>query len=168
MRIRTLVVLITCFYAGILWAYIVDGSRVNQPRLLSFAKTKLKNKGTIQQAANGGTYLKISDQYIYDLIRQVKKQGFELPNSGALIDFIAADEAIDLNHMAELGATVEFQPLGFYTIVQDDQEFFMLAVEAPILSSLRQKYGLSEKLEDHEFKLVVGVRQLEKHDELVD
>lgn len=149
-------------------AYIVDGSRVNQPRLLAFAKAKLQNEGVVQTAPNGGTCLKVADQYIHDLIRQVRAQGFELPKNGALIDFIAPDEAKDLTELTELGAKIRFVPLGFYTFVQDDQEFFMLAVEAPELSSLRQKYGLSEKLYNQEFNLTIGVRTIRAHNEMAD
>lgn len=149
-------------------AYIVDGSRVNQPRLLAFAKAKLKNEGVIQATANGGTCLKVDDQYLHALIRQVKAQGFEIPKAGALIDFIAPDEGRALSGVAELGTTIRFEPLGFYTFVQDDQEYFMLAVEAPELSHLRLKYGLSEKLSNHEFNLIVGVRTISAHNELDD
>lgn len=75
-------------------------------------------------------------------------------------------EAKNIAKLQELGKTIQFKPLGFYTIVVDDQEFFMLAIEAPELAQIRKKYGLSEQLENHAFNITIGVRKLQAHNEL--
>lgn len=158
---------------GVNLAYIVDGSRINRPKLLSFAKEKLQNQGTIEQAKNGFTYVKLPDSYVYELINHSYQADFNLPRyktnelkNGALISVIAADESRNIQQLQEVGTVVQFKPLGFYTIVDHDKEYFMLAVDAPELSNIRLKYGLSEKLSNHAFSITVGVRQLTAENEL--
>lgn len=154
-------------------AYIVDGSRVNQPRLLSYAKDALQNQGTIQQNPNGFTYVRVPDSYITDLLQKVARPGFGVPSytqrnavHGAHIVIMTEEETKNIKGLPELGQTVQFKPLGFYTIVIHDKEYFMLAVDAPELSELRKKYGLSEKLDNHAFHLTIGVRHLTAENEL--
>ncbi len=164
MHNRIFVGILTICFAGISLGYIVDGSRINRPRMLSYAKSKLQNYGIIEQTSGGLTYLKVSDRYIRELFQQIQMPGYELPN-GAKISIINEQEAKNIAKLQELGQIIKFKPLGFYTIVEDDLEYFMLAVDAPELSSIRQKYGLSEKLENHSFTITIGVRQLEAHNE---
>jgi hypothetical protein len=162
MRNGIIVGLLAICCTGASFGYIVDGARISHPRMLSYAKSKLKNQGTIEQANGGVTYLKVSDGYIKELFKQIQTPGYKLP-SGAQISVISEQEAKNIAKLQELGQTIHFKPLGFYTIVEDDLEYFMLAVDAPELSYIRQKYGLSEKLENHAFKITIGVRQLEPH-----
>jgi len=164
MRNRIIIGILAICFTGVSLGYIVDGSRISRPRMLSYAKSKLQNHGTIEQANSGVTYLKVSDGYIRELFQQIQVPGYQLPD-GAKISVINEHEAKNIAKLQELGQTIHFKPLGFYTIVEDDLEYFMLAVDAPELSSIRQKYGLSEKLENHAFKITIGVRQLEAHNE---
>lgn len=164
MRARIIVGILTICFNGVVLGYIVDGSRVSRPRMLSYAKSKLQNHGTIEQTNGGVTYLKVSDGYIRELFQQIQAPGYQLPEV-AKISVINEQEAKNIAKLQELGQTINFKPLGFYTVVEDDLEYFMLAVDAPELSSIRQKYGLSEKLENHAFKITIGVRQLEAHNE---
>lgn len=164
MHQRILVGFLTVCLTGTSLGYIVDGSRISLPRMLSYANSKLENHGTIEQASGGLTYLKVSDGYIRELFQQIQTPGYALPN-GAKISVINEQEAKNITKLQELGKTITFKPLGFYTIVEDDLEYFKLAVDAPELSSIRQKYGLSEKLENHAFTITIGVRQLEGHNE---
>jgi hypothetical protein len=154
-------------------AYIVDGSRVNQPRLLSYAKEALQNQGVLQQNSDGFTYVHVPDQYIQDLLHKVARPGFGIPQfsqnnaiSNAYITVMTADETKNIKELREIGQTIHFKPLGFYTVVIHDKEYFMLAVDAPSLSEIREKYGLSAKPENHAFNLTVGVRRLTSENEL--
>lgn len=147
------------------FAYIVDGSRINRPSMLSYAKSRLQNRGIIEQNPNGLAYLKVPDNYIKELYQQIHIPGYELAPS-AKVSIFNEIEAQDIAALQELGQTIQFKPLGFYTLVVDDQEFFMLAIEAPQLSQIRKKYGLSEQLENQAFNITIGVRKLQAHNEL--
>jgi hypothetical protein len=147
------------------FAYIVDGSRINRPSLLSYAKNKLQNRGIIEQSPNGLAYLNVPESYIKELYRQIHLPGYELPTQ-AQISIINELEAKNITSLQELGQTIQFKPLGFYTIVVDDQEFFMLAIDAPELSAIRKKYGLSETIENHAFTVPIGVKKIEADNEL--
>lgn len=156
-------ILMLCLYSTA-QGYIVDGTRINRPSMLSYAKSKLQNRGIIEQGLDGLAYLKVPENYITELHRQILLPGYELPNQ-TQISIINQHEAKNIVNFQELGRTIEFRPLGFYTVVVDDQEFFMLAIDAPELSTLRQKYGLSANLEDHSFNIAIGVKKLTAHEE---
>jgi len=154
-------------------AYIVEGLRINKPSLLSYATDKLQNKGIVEQEQDGFTYVKLDEEYIAALIKHSHLPDFNLPTytaeqlkNIARIGIIAADESKNIKQLQELGKIIHFKPLGFYTVVDHDKEYFMLAVDAPELSSIRLKYGLSEKLSNHAFAITIGVRQLTAENEL--
>lgn len=165
MRGTVLLGIIALSVSSTSFGYIVDGSRINRPSMLSYAKSKLQNRGVIEQTANGIAYLRVPDSYIKELYQQIHIPGYEMANK-AHISIFNEHEAQNISVLQELGQTIQFKPLGFYTVVVDDQEFFMLAIEAPELSMIRQKYGLSEQLENHAFNITIGVRKLEAHNEL--
>lgn len=147
------------------FAYIVDGSRVNQPRLLSYARDALQNHGTLQQNQEGFAFVQISDEYAQDLLRKMARPGFGIA-TGAQITVMTPSETKGIKQLRELGQKINFVPLGFYTIVIHDKEYIMLAVDAPELSEIRRSYGLPEKLENHAFNLTVGVRNITFENEL--
>lgn len=165
MRPQIIVAIFIACFCSSAFSYIVDGSRINRPRMLSFAKSKLQNHGIIEQTAAGDTYLKVSDSYIKELFKQIQTPGFEMPGKSQ-ISIINEHEAKGISKLHELGKTIEFKPLGFYTIMEDNLEYFILAVDAPELSSIRTKYGLSDKLENHAFTLTIAVREVKVHNEL--
>lgn len=147
------------------WAYIVDGVRILRPQMLTFAKTKLLNQGTLEQNLRGETYLKLPPTYMQKLFSQIPTPGYQLPLV-AKISVINDLEAKKLPHLQEVGKTIAFQPLGFYTIMEDNLEYLMLAIDAPELSCIRAKYGLSAKLDNQAFALALGVRKVVAHNEL--
>jgi hypothetical protein len=165
MRSKLFVAIITLSLCSTCFGYIVDGSRINRPRMLSYAQSKLQNHGTVEQTSVGSTYLKVPDAYIKELFKQIQMPGYEMPNKSQ-ISIINEREAKGISSLHELGQTVQFKPLGFYTIMEDNLEYFMLAVDAPELSTIRTKYGLSEKLENHAFTIIIAVREVKAHDEL--
>lgn len=162
---KIMIVVIALCSCGSSVAYIVDGSRINRPHMLSYAKSKLPNQGTVEQTAAGSTYLKVPDVYVKELFKQIQMPGYKLPHKSQ-ISIINEYEAKGISSLLELGQTVKFKPLGFYTIMEDNLEYFILAVDAPELSSMRTKYGLSEKLEDHAFTITIAVREIKVQDQL--
>lgn len=165
MRAKVLIAITAFCLCGNTLAYIVDGSRIIRPNMLSYAKSKLQNHGTIEQAADGLTYLKVPDAYIKELFKQIEIPGYEMTNKSQ-ISIINENESKEISNLLELGQIIKFKPLGFYTIMEDNLEYFILAVDAPELSSIRTKYGLSEKLENHAFTITIAVREVNVHDEI--
>jgi hypothetical protein len=165
MRKKIISSVLSLMVSGASFAYIVDGSRISKPRMLSYAKNKLENYGTVEQLANGATYLRIPDSYTKSLFQQLQAQDYQHAIRPHIL-IINEHEANGIKVLQELGKTVQFNPLGFYSLVIDDVEYFMLAVDAPELSSLRTKYGLSAKLENHAFNITIGTRKLAAHNEL--
>ncbi len=174
MQARILCGIIVLVCSSCSQAYIVDGSRVSQPRLLAYT-SKLDNLGTLEQNAHGITYLRVPEAYIAELLQRVKLPGFEIPSydipdaaKATHISIIDSSEKHKVSKLSELGKTIQFKPLGFYTVVYDDQEFLMLAVDAPELSDIRQKYGLPDKFANHAFNIMIGVRRLTAENEMID
>lgn len=54
---------LAAFFAGASQAYIVDGARVQQPKLLAYVQQQLLNQGIIEQAEDGLTYVKLPAVY---------------------------------------------------------------------------------------------------------
>lgn len=165
MNIKIAILVLLLGISNTSFAYIVEGIRIQRPSMLSYATSKLQNRGIIEQTDGGIAYLKVPENYINELYKQIRIPGYELPQQAKMC-IINESEAKSIAALQELGQTVKFKPLGFYTIVVDNQEFFMLAIDAPELSAIRQKYGLTEKLEDHAFGLTIGVRTIAVHNEL--
>lgn len=165
MRVQIIAAIIATFISQGAYAYIIDGSRINRPSMLSYAKSKLQNRGTIEQSASGLAYLKVPENYIKELYQQIHIPGYEMPRL-SVVSIFDEEEAKNVAVLPELGQTVQFKPIGFYTTVVDDEEFFMLAIDAPQLSQIRQKYGLPDQIEDKAFNIVIGVKKREAHNEL--
>jgi hypothetical protein len=127
---RITLAILCALFASASVAYIVEGTRISRPQMLSYAKNKLQNQGTVEQTANGITYLKIPDSYTKELLQQIQMPGYGPPKQSQ-IPIIGEHEAKNIIKFSELGKTVRFKPLGFYTIMEDNLEYFVLAVDAP-------------------------------------
>ena len=153
-------------------AFMTDGFKVSNPQLLAYTKNNLSALGTLQKTKQGYVYVTVSEKYITDLLSRLKLPDFVAPryanDMGAHISVMYEAETESLGKIAELGEEITFEPLGFYKVVIHDKEFYMLAVDAPKLSYLREKYGLSKKLQGHEFHITIGVKQLTGDYELED
>lgn len=143
-------------------AYIVEGTRVHKPKMLNYINEMLNNTGTIEQTENG-VYLQLSEEYLRKLTKMLPD--YILPNN-AKICIITKNESKKLAHLAESGKKIKFKPLGFFKVVNDEKEYFMLAVDSPELSEIRQKYGLGASLNDEAFNLTLGIKNLNIENEL--
>lgn len=145
-------------------SYIVEGSRVYKPRILSIIQEQSRNVGTIERESDG-IYLKLGPDYLSKIAAFLPDYTL---NKDANIKIFDNKESANLQAIAELGNKSKITPLSFYKMVVDEIEYFMLAVDAPELSALRQKYGHAPQPEDQAFNLVIGQRKLESHDELAN
>ena len=139
---------------------------------------KLKDvtlKGKLKQANNGFVYLSINDKLMEGLFQLIDKDKIQKPpynqkkynNVGTHISVMYEDETNDLN-IREIGKEFNFK-LGELKSVnpktwKDMKTVYFIQVYSEELEKLRQKYGLSKKLNGQEFHITVAV---EKKYELV-
>lgn len=166
MRSRLIITLVSCFLATTCQSYVVDGIRLNEPELLFFSQNNLKNSGVLAQNLEGKAFLKISKSYNAKVLSKLNKIGF-MPLD-TKIPVLNEAEAKKIGKIPEVGETINFIPLEFYTEVIDDKELLMLAIDSPYLREIRNKYGLSDTIQKGAFRLAIGERKIIEHeDELV-
>jgi hypothetical protein len=130
------------------WEYVVD-----------FANTNLPHEGILQDE-NGFIYLKVDNNYIYELypLLGLKEEGFFKPpyfrradSPGAHISVFYKDENVQPE---ELGQTFHFEPKQIALVhANKETTYAVLVVESPELEKLREKYHKSPKLHGHEFHI---------------
>ena len=155
------------------YAYTVDGLKIHNPDLFKYVQEYMPKTGTLRVTKKGFVYVDISDNYVSEILKQLKDSRYTMQrnfsNIGTHISVMHEEESKG-KRIREFGKRFSFIPLGFYTVVMDDQEYFMLAVDSPELIKLRKKYGLSPKLNGYTFHITLGVRKYEDggEDELAD
>lgn len=154
-------------------SYVVNGLKIHNPDLLQYVQSYMPKTGILQVSNNGYVYLDLDNNYLGEILKQLKDSRYLLKrnvnNIGAHILVMHNAESKG-KQIKEIGQQFKFKPLGFYTVVMDEYEYFMLAIDAPELANLRQKYGLNPKVNGHAFNIIVGVRKYEDEgeDELAD
>lgn len=125
------------------------------PTLLEYAKNKLPLQGTLKQNDTGSyCYLKIEDDFIFELFPLIKEPGLSIPDyfppkqdTRAHISIIYPEEMLpEKINMDELEQSFSFEVTGFLRISVFNKTFFALAVSSPLLKQLRLKYNLSTQL----------------------
>ena len=146
-----------------IYAYVVDGLKVHNPDLLKYVREYMPRTGVLKTTSNGFVYVDIDDNYIKQVLKQLRDTNYTLnkgaSNIGAHISVMYEDENKN-KKFKEYGKKIKFEPLGFYSVVMDDQEYLMLAIDAPELAKIRTKYGLSSKLNNHAFHITLGVKKI--------
>lgn len=138
-------------------------------KALLFARQHLPLSGILVQNADGYAYLKVDDRYIHELYKRldVAKNGFAKPPyfrrknaPGAHISVIYKNERTRLK---EVGQSFDFRLVDIKEVSPDKRtRYLVIEVYAPKLEKLRQKYGLSSKLNGHEFHITVAKKVLGK------
>jgi len=136
---------------------------------------KLENvelKGELKQTKNGFVYLDLPNNLINGLFAIIDENNISKPpynqkkyNSvGAHVSVMYEDEVKDKNlEIKEIGEEFNFslgelkstKPEGWDEV---DKVYF-LQIDSPELQDLREKYGLSKKLNGHEFHITVAVEK---------
>ncbi len=122
--------------------------------LLKYAKTQLITKGILQQSENPSyCYLKISDDFIYQLYPMLEETKLHIPNYFNFVGAVGAHISViypaefepDLS-ITELGDHFSFIPDSLYCIEVFNKKMVILTIQCPELELLRRKYGFPAKL----------------------
>jgi len=140
------------------------------------AKAKLKEVemfGVLKQAKDGFVYLDISNDIINGLFSILNSDDKEKPpynlksfnTVGAHISVIGTDEYNDngIGEIEELGEEINFNPNKFYQVNPESwdemKKVYFLSVKSPDIEKIRKKYGLSKKMNGHEFHITFAVEK---------
>jgi hypothetical protein len=136
---------------------------------VDYAKKNLPLEGKLIQNPDGFVYLKVDDNYIHKLfpLLKLKEEGFREPpyfrskrSPGAHISVFYVGEKV---HPKELGSYFHFEPKKICFIKRSKKaSLVILQVESAELETLRKKYGLSPKLQGHEFHISLGTKEFKK------
>jgi|HubBroStandDraft_6_1064221.scaffolds.fasta_scaffold1292294_1 hypothetical protein len=129
---------------------------------LTYAEHYLPKSGTLVQKGDGYAYLKVDDGYIHDLFPKLHlDRAFKKPPyfrrsdaPGAHISVVYENEHVILK---EIGQKFKFAIKGI-NVVQTNKNtsYVVLEVTALDLEKLRSRYGLSPKLNGHEFHITIA------------
>ena len=129
-------------------------------------------KGILRQTDEGFTYLKIPNNIVHGLFKLIDEKDIEEPpydkgkykKIGAHISVINGDEVEDDDlEIKEIGQEFNFELGEFYQTKPDSWEemekVWFVSVVSPELEKLRENYGLSKKLNGHDFHFTCAVRK---------
>ena len=138
--------------------------------ILAYVKTNLEMRGTLCQNAEGFVYVKVDDEYIHKLVQFLAGQGFEEPPYfgraelvGAHISVIYTQELQQkpLENIVELGQSIVFEPIECKVVQPptwpEVEAVYLIAITAPELAKIRQKYGLPES--KYAFHITIGIKR---------
>ena len=149
-----------------IWGYQAQLQEGLTPAIAE-ALQDLPSKGVLKQGPDGYVYLKIPDRYVYKLFPLVKEPGFTLPGHirhhtkvGAHISVMYKGEGAQISPIHELGRRYAFAPRRIRHVRSGAKEYIILDVQAPQLERIRQGYGLTPKLRNHEFHITLAEKRL--------
>ena len=145
------------------------------PAALKLAKQNKEQvicKGKLRQTSDGYVYVNVPNDLVdglYKLINDSDPRIQRPPygqkkynNIGAHISAIKGDE-VEENELEikEIGEEIEYTTGELYTVNpegwDDMQRVWFVNVESTELEKIRDRYGLSKKIDGHEFHITVGV-----------
>ena len=142
-------------------------------RLNWYKIAKLKEvplKGTLQQAEDGFVYLDINNDLMNGLFELIDNDDIVKPpynqkqyNSvGTHVTVMCSEEVKEKElEIKEVGQEFSFT-LGDFKSTKPDgwkgvNEAFFMQIDSPELEKLREKYGLSKKVDGHEYHITVAL-----------
>jgi hypothetical protein len=137
--------------------------------IVQYAREHLPHTGVLQQGPDGFVYVKVDDRYIKELYPMLDLEGYVMPpyfrrpdSPGAHISVFYVFESEQIGHLAELGRTYEFKVEGLAFVPYKHPKFAVLHVSSPELEHLRQKYGFSPLLQNHDFHITIAEKPKHK------
>ena len=129
-------------------------------------------KGKLKQTKNGFTYLDINDDIVDGLFSLIDEDGIKKPpynqkkyNSIGTHISIIKDSEVEENDLEikEVGKEYNFT-LGEFKSTDPEgwdgvEEVYFIQVHSPELEELRKKYGLSKKIDGHEFHITIAIEE---------
>ncbi len=142
-----------------------------QQEVVSVAK-QFKAIGVLKQKDNGYLYVEVSNDFIGQLLPLIQAQGQLVPprhytskkGIGAHISVMYENERIaeEIWNIAEIGQSFSFtvKELRTVKLSRDGKmrKLWLMAVEAPALERLREKYGLTSRLKGHDFHITLATQ----------
>jgi hypothetical protein len=150
-------------------AYAVDDFHVeNQPQVIEKV-IQYPQKGILKQKDNGYLYVEVSREFIAEALPLIEAAGKLVPPQhykskkgiGAHISVMYENEQIqnEIWEIKELGQEFTFTIMELRTVKLNHdnkmKKLWLLAVYAPELEKLRESYGLSSKLKNHDFHITI-------------
>ena len=136
-------------------------------RILTYIENSLSEQGVLKRSGNF-VYVALDEDYIHKLVTLIQDDGFEAPpyfgqlyDSGAHISVIYPEEWVDKESsiISEIGETVYFQAKGCQIWETPNWEgvesVWVVLVDAPVLTQLRDKYGFPPGSHYH---ITIGVK----------
>ena len=135
-------------------------------------KKDVKFKGTLKQNKDNFVYLDVSNDLINGFYRSMEESAQKTPydkksfnNVGAHISVIGTDEfnESEISDIKEIGNDFSFQLKDVKSVNPSSwgemERVWFIEVESTELEELRKKYGLSKKLDGHEFHITFAVKE---------
>ena len=163
-----IVILTSSFFSP---AFAADYQVENQPQILETV-TQIQQKGILKQKDNGYLYVEVSRDFIAEALPLIDAPGKIVPprhytskkGIGAHISVMYENEQIlnEIWEIKELGQEFTFTVMELRTVKLNKdnkmKKLWLLAVAAPELEKLRESYGLSSKLKNHDFHITLGTQ----------
>lgn len=131
--------------------------------VIQWARTHLPQTGILAEEKDGFVYVKVNDDYIKQLFFKIPHFHYVMPpyfrrsdSLGAHISVFYADERRRTGRISEIGETYSFTIIGLDVVPSHTQEYVILKVKSLDLEHLREKYGLSPLLKNHEFHITIA------------
>lgn len=154
-----------CAFAAV--DYVVE----EQPIVLEQVQ-QFEAKGILKQKPNGYLYVEVSKDYIAEILPLIQAGGKIVPprhytskkGIGAHISVMYENEQIEneIWEIKELGQEYTFSVMQLRTVKLTNngklRKLWLLAVQAPELENLREKYGLASFLKGHDFHITIGTQ----------
>lgn len=143
----------------------------NQPQVIERV-IQIPQRGILKQKDNGYLYVEVSKDFIAEALPLIDAPGKIVPprhytskkGIGAHISVMYENEQIlnEIWEIKELGKEFTFSVMELRTIKLNKdnkiKKLWLLAVAAPELEKLRESYGLSSRLKDHDFHITIGTQ----------
>lgn len=164
-------ILATSFISSASAATVPDYQVEDQIQVVEKA-LQLEQRGILKQKDNGYLYLDVSNEFISEILPLIEAQGKIVPprhytskkGIGAHISVMYENEQIlnEIWEIQELGQEFSFHVMELRTVKLNKdgkmKKLWLLAVSAPELEALRESYGLSSKLKNHDFHITIGTQ----------
>ncbi len=149
---------------------IIPQKEANEAEILDYANENLPLFGKLKTDERGFTYLDLENEYIYELLPFLETTGVTNPpyfdgiySNGAHISVILASEAHSSVSSEEFEEEIPFTITGCYSVEPENwpqmETIWFLTIDAPKLSEIRTKFGLTPKIQDHEFHITIAVKK---------
>lgn len=168
--IRKLFILLLFTASFCISAYAAPDYQVEDQPWIIEKVMQFDQKGILKQKDNGYLYLEVSKNFIAETLPLIETEGKIVPPShykskkgiGAHISIMYENEQIqnEIWEIHELGQEFTFSVMELRTVKINKsnklKKLWLIAVSAPELEKLRESYGLSSKLKNHDFHITLG------------